>query len=165
MCPSGRSPRPAASAAKPDFRPAFDVLDADRDGKISREDLLTFYAGYSGPGAGDDDIIASMISVADSNKNGFVEYEEFERVLDGRTGLDPMSCGGGGVMEDAFGMMDRDGDGKVSLEDLRSYMEWAGFAASDDDIRAMIKLGGGDERDGVSYDGLMKILGAVDHVG
>jgi calmodulin len=58
--------------------------------------------------------------------------------------------------------MDRDGDGKLSHEDLKSYMNWAGFAATDEEINAMIKFGGGDQNGGVSFDGLIRIL-SLDH--
>ncbi|KAK9288465.1 hypothetical protein L1049_016922 [Liquidambar formosana] len=159
MCPSGTTLR-SQTTARSEFRPAFDVLDADRDGKISPDDLRTFYSGFANTSAAaDEDIIGSMISVADSNKDGFVEYDEFERVLG--CGNGERRSGGGGVMEDVFKVMDKDGDGKVSHEDLKSYLSWAGFPASDEDIRAMIRLGGGDETGGVSFDGLLKIL-AVD---
>ncbi|XP_058077037.1 calcium-binding protein CP1-like [Magnolia sinica] len=150
MCPSGRYPRSESDTGS-DFRPAFDVLDTDRDGKISSDDLRAFYTGFAGAGATEDDI-GSMISIADSNKDGFVEFDEFERVLDcGKTSP------GNGVMEDVFRVMDRDGDGKVGFDDLKSYMNWAGFITSDDDIKAMIRMGGGNE-EGVCYEGLMKIL-------
>ncbi|GLT32787.1 hypothetical protein SLA2020_481650 [Shorea laevis] len=151
MCPSGRTLRSGTASPNSDFRSAFDVLDADRDGKISREDLRAFYAGICNGGE-EDEIIGSMISVADLNRDGFVEYEEFERVL----GYKKKEAAE--VMEDVFRVMDKDGDGRLSHEDLKSYMNWAGFSATDDDIRAMIKLGGGDENDGVSFDGLLKIL-------
>ncbi|KAB1213825.1 Squidulin [Morella rubra] len=160
MCPSGTAQR-AASSVRSDLRPAFDVLDADHDGKISRDDLRMFYAGFSSRGADEEDI-KSMISVADLNRDGFVGYDEFESVLGARRGSTQQGRGGG-VMEDVFRMMDKDGDGMLSREDLKSYMEWAGFSVSDEDIRAMIALGGGDKKGGVSYDGLLKIL-AVDFV-
>ncbi|KAJ8623420.1 hypothetical protein MRB53_031949 [Persea americana] len=146
MCPSGRSE--VAGSLK--IRPAFQVLDTDRDGKISLDDLRTFYAGFNGAGATEEDM-GSMISVADSNRNGFVEFDEFEQVL----GCTIKS--GGGFMEDVFRVMDRDGDGKVGFDDLKSYMSWAGLYSSDDDIWAMIRLGGGDGK-GVGYDGMLKIL-------
>ncbi|KAK0607908.1 hypothetical protein LWI29_022465 [Acer saccharum] len=165
MCPTGSSlPSREEAATGAGFRQAFDVLDTDRDGKISGDDLRAFYSSLSGcsDGREREEIIRSMISEADSNRNGFVEYDEFERVLDygkRKSG----GGGGGGVMEDVFKVMDTDGDGMLSHGDLKSYMRWAGFEASDDDIKAMIKLGGGDDREGVSFDGLLKIL-AVDRL-
>ncbi|OAY27613.1 calcium-binding protein CP1 [Manihot esculenta] len=154
MCPSGRS---LASNTKTtsDFKEAFDILDADHDGKISRDDLRRFYAGLSSGDADNDEVLGSMISVADFNKDGFVEFEEFKRVLDGNG--KKRSCNNG-VMEDVFKVMDKDGDGKLSHDDLKSYMQWAGFDASDDDIKAMMKLGGGADKDGVSFGDLLKIL-------
>ena len=156
MCPSGRSLRPSASAATSDFRPAFDVLDADRDGKISRDDLRAFYSSVYG--SGEDDVIGAMMTVADTNKDGFVEYEEFERVLvAGNAGerSRPLGCG---AMEDVFRVMDKDGDGKLSHRDLKAYMASAGFPATDDDIATMIKFGGGHQNGGVTFDGLLRIL-------
>ncbi|CAM9004173.1 unnamed protein product [Rhodiola kirilowii] len=102
MFPSGR----------PLFRPAFDVLDTDGDGRISREDLQSFYT--------DEDVIGSMISSADFNRNGVVEYEEFERILS-----DSVASGGGGVMEEVFKSMDADGDGRVSYSDFENLLEWS----------------------------------------
>ncbi|TXG71572.1 hypothetical protein EZV62_000151 [Acer yangbiense] len=163
MCPTGSSlPSREEAATGAGFRQAFDVLDTDRDGKISGDDLRAFYSSLScgSDGREREEIIRSMISEADSNRNGFVEYDEFERVLDYGN---RKSGGGGGVMEDVFKVMDTDGDGMLSHGDLKSYMRWAGFEASDDDIKAMIKLGGGDDREGVSFDGLLKIL-AVDRL-
>ncbi|EEF43108.1 calcium-binding protein CP1 [Ricinus communis] len=166
MCPSGRSIASNTKTASSGlhFRTAFDVLDADRDGKISKEDLRMFYAGIQNGGVGDDgddDVIGSMMSVADFNKDGFVEYDEFERVLDGNdVNKKKRSCCNG-VLEDVFKVMDKDGDGKLSHDDLKSYMQLAGFDANDEDIKAMIKLGsssGGNKKDCVSFDDLIKIL-------
>ncbi|GFZ11470.1 Ca2+-binding protein 1 [Actinidia rufa] len=125
MCPTGTSTavlrRDEAAARGSDLRPAFDVIDADRDGKISKDDLRAFYAGFSGSGASEEDMIGSMMTVADANEDG-------------------------------------DGDGLVGFEDLQRYLKWAGFETGDEDIRAMIRLGGGDENRGVTFDGLLKIL-------
>ncbi|XP_047946526.1 LOW QUALITY PROTEIN: calcium-binding protein CP1-like [Salvia hispanica] len=149
MCPTGSEL--SRSVEKSNLRSAFDVLDADGDGRISHADLRAFYGGISGS---DDDVIGSMISAADSNRDGFVEYDEFRRVLGGgkRRG------GANSAMEEAFRVMDKDGDGKVGMEDLKVYLEWAGLEARDEDVRAMIRLGGGDESGGVTFEGLLKIL-------
>ncbi|KAI3469272.1 hypothetical protein Pfo_025935 [Paulownia fortunei] len=157
MCPTGSAlQNDTKTIPKSNLRSAFDVLDADGDGKISYDDLRTFYGGFSGPESSEEDVIGSMISVADSNKDGYVEYEEFEKVLNGKKGKNGRSIGG--VMEDAFRVMDKDGDGKVGHQDLKSYLNWAGFEAHDEDVKAMIRLAGGDENGGVTFEGLLKIL-------
>jgi calmodulin len=169
MCPTGRYLGLDLSAAGGDLRPAFDVLDADRDGRISREDLKSFYAA-AGPAAGeqrfDDDDLAAMIAAADADRDGFVQYDEFERLLAGRAAAAAAGGAGrrsGSAMEDAFRLMDRDGDGKVGFEDLKAYLGWAGMPAADDEVRAMIRVaGGGDGGDeGVGLEALARVL-AVD---
>nr|GFB88987.1 calcium-binding EF-hand [Tanacetum cinerariifolium] len=110
------------------------------------EDLKTSYSHA------DDNIIGTMMKVADSNNNGYVEYDEFEKVL-----LKSDDSNVNGVMEDVFKAMDCDGDGKVGYGDLRSYLNMAGLDVHDDELKAMIRLGGGDY-DGVTFDGFMKIL-------
>lgn len=154
MCPTGTALR---QGGKSNLRSAFDVLDADGDGKIGHEDLRAFYGGFYGADSSGEEVIESMISVADSNKDGFVEYAEFEKVLETKKGKGKDRRIG--VMEDAFRVMDKDGDGKVGHDDLKSYLKWAGFEADDEDVKAMIRLGGGDYQDGgVTFQGFLKIL-------
>ncbi|XP_047318421.1 calcium-binding protein CP1 [Impatiens glandulifera] len=140
MCPTGTSINSSSG-----YRSAFDVLDADHDGKISSDDLRKFTK---------NEFVGEMISVADENKDGFVEYEEFEKVVV----IGRERNGRSAVMEEVFGLIDRDGDGKVGNEDLKSYLKLTGFDLGEDEIKAMIKLGGGNDINGVTFDGFMKIL-------
>ncbi|XP_062213451.1 calcium-binding protein CP1-like [Phragmites australis] len=164
MRPTGRYLGLDLSAGA-DLRPAFDVLDADRDGRISREDLKSFYAAAAATGDRfDDDDLAAMIAAADADRDGFVQYDEFERLL-GRAAAAAAGGWGGGcrsAMEDAFRLMDRDGDGKVGFEDLKAYLGWAGMLAADEEVRAMIRVAGGGDGDGsVGIEALARVL-AVD---
>ncbi|KAI4364497.1 hypothetical protein MLD38_020579 [Melastoma candidum] len=140
-----------SAATTPDFSAAFHVLDADRDGRIGYDDLKAFY----GPRV-DEDAIGAMMSAADTDKNGYVEYGEFEHVLSGQGGRYG-SAGPDGVMGEVFKMMDRDGDGLLSSNDLRGYLAGAGLGASDEEVHAMMGLADGDG--GVTFDGLLRILG------
>ncbi|CAA7388264.1 unnamed protein product [Spirodela intermedia] len=166
MCPSRRYGGVGAGKKREEpLRPAFEVLDMDGDGRIGRDDLKKFYFAASEAAATateewveeEEVIIRSMIAAADADRDGFVAFEEFERVLLRRRRGD--GGYGGGVMEEAFREMDRDGDGKVGFEDLRGFMEGAGLEASDDEILAMIAVAG--RSGGVRFDDLLKIL-AVD---
>ncbi|KAL4291144.1 hypothetical protein GQ457_14G009810 [Hibiscus cannabinus] len=162
MCPSERNlNRPDNGFLASDFRSAFEILDVNRDGKINKEDLRRFYAGFSNGFNDDDEMIGTMISLADLNRDGFMEYEEFVCVLRGHKKKVPS---GYGVMEDVFRVMDKDGDERLSHQDLKSSMYWVGFPVSDEDIKAMIRLGSGDGGNCVTFDGLLKIL-AVDFSG
>ena len=53
-----------------------------------------------------------MLTMADSNRNGYVEYDEFEKVLRSNNG------GSGGVMNDVFKAMDD--DTKVCYGDFKT---------------------------------------------
>jgi calmodulin len=154
MCPGGKYAGLDHPAGAGDLRPAFDVLDADRDGRISRDDLKSFYANTGG--ATSDDDIAAMIAAADADRDGFVQYHEFEGLL-GRASTKGAATS---AMEDAFRLMDRDGDGKVGFEDLKAYLGWAGMPVDDDEVRVMISVAG-DGDGGVGLQALARIL-AVD---
>ncbi|GAB4842997.1 hypothetical protein Ancab_012975 [Ancistrocladus abbreviatus] len=163
MCPSGTSMPP--QQRRTELRKAFDLLDADRDGKIGKEDLKAFYSATRPVAeAAEEDLIRTMISVADSNGDGYVEFEEFERVLNltnstttTRTSINNEG-GGGGILEEAFRLMDKDGDGRLSAADLKAFLNCAGLFTSDEDIIAMIALGGDDGVEGLSFDALLEIL-------
>jgi len=62
-----------------DFRAAFRVFDKDNNGFITRDELKTAME-LLGEQMTDDDI-DNMIAMADLNKDGKIDYEEFTRLL------------------------------------------------------------------------------------
>ncbi|KAF3774116.1 Calmodulin [Nymphaea thermarum] len=152
MCPSGRQ-RPSAFTGSTILGEAFAVLDADGDGRIGADDLRVFHERFFCESV-DEKAIQSMISVADVNDSGFVEIDEFERVLS----QPAAEAAERKVLEDVFRAMDRDGDGIIGSSDLKDYMRSAGMPVSDGEVRTMMRMGGGDEVKGVSFDAMVKIL-------
>jgi len=62
---------------------AFSVLDKDGDGKIDLSDLQDFFTGSGfsvGKGLSREEM-EGMISVADADKSGSVDFDEFQRIL------------------------------------------------------------------------------------
>ena len=63
------------------MREAFDACDGDGDGaltKVELENLLTSIGGQL-----DDDVVERLMQVADANKDGKIEFEEFIAAMEG----------------------------------------------------------------------------------
>ena len=58
-----------------ELRKAFDVMDANKDGVVTPDELRTLLTGLGEEVT--DDIINEMIKVADTNGDGKVDFEEF----------------------------------------------------------------------------------------
>ena len=57
----------------------FDLYDTNSDGKIDRGELQAYFQKIGIPLSEKE--IDDMISVADGNRNGFVEFEEFVKLF------------------------------------------------------------------------------------
>jgi len=68
VAPSQAAPKYAAK----DMALAFNYMDANKDGKVSREEA----AGFRG--------VARHFDEADTNRDGFLSREEFESAMNGR---------------------------------------------------------------------------------
>ncbi|KAJ3683033.1 hypothetical protein LUZ60_013260 [Juncus effusus] len=156
MCPSRRYPVTTMAGASPDLRSAFDLLDSDQDGRISLADLRAFYSHLAKSSPVTEEDLAMMISTADSDRNGFVDFDEFETVLMNKRKGEREN----GALMEVFRLMDRDGDGKVGFGDLKGYLEMIGMEAGDEEVEAMIEMAGGQLHGGVPFEALVKLLSA-----
>ena len=57
------------------MRKAFDVMDANKDGVVTKEELKTLLKGLGEEVT--DEIVDEMINIADENGDGKVQFEEF----------------------------------------------------------------------------------------
>ena len=58
-----------------ELRKAFDVMDANKDGVVTKEELKSLLKGLGEEVT--DEVVDEMISVADTNHDGKVDFEEF----------------------------------------------------------------------------------------
>ena len=95
------------------LRTIFNSLDKNRDGKLSCKEIKEGLKGH----VNENDLITIMKNI-DTDKNGYVEYNEFlsaamgEEISHYETRL-----------ESAFNLIDRDGNGKISVRELKSMLK------------------------------------------
>ena len=58
-----------------ELKKAFDVMDANKDGVVTRDELKSLLKGLGEEVT--DEIVDEMINIADSNNDGKIQFEEF----------------------------------------------------------------------------------------
>ena len=58
-----------------ELRKAFDVMDANKDGVVTPDELKKLLTGLGEDVT--DDVVQEMINIADTNGDGKVDFEEF----------------------------------------------------------------------------------------
>lgn len=87
------------------------ALDINKDGKLSREELVL---GLERLNLGSESDVARIMATCDVDGSGYIELTEFlTATLNWNAVLDP------DLLEAAFNAFDRDGDGRISAEELR----------------------------------------------
>ncbi|GLJ31617.1 hypothetical protein SUGI_0634700 [Cryptomeria japonica] len=157
MCPpSKRKDLWGYRAPPPTVKEAFNVLDKDGDGRIAFNDLQDFFHTHKQIFLSRKEI-QSMISVADKDRNGSVEFEEFEGLMMALMMREEKNEENN-ALEEAFRVMDRDGDGIVSVRDLKSFMGEAMQSVNDEDVVEMIEASGASARSGICYKDFLPLM-------
>ena len=58
-----------------ELRKAFDVMDANKDGVVTKDELRTLLKGLGEEVT--DEVVDEMINIADENGDGKVQFDEF----------------------------------------------------------------------------------------
>lgn len=123
-----------------EYKEVFSMFDKDGDGTIDADELGTVM-GSLGVNPSDAEI-QQMIEEVDTDKNGTIDFSEFCALMASKAGaVDP-------DVEAAtvFGMIDKDKDGFITIEDLAAMaagIQWgAERPPQGGDLEAMLNLHG-----------------------
>lgn len=140
------------SVKKDEMRIIFDKFDTNRDGKISEEEymsaveLITMGKGGGGGGGGGGKTMKTErgkeFKAADSNGDGFIDFEEFVKIHENTESTI------NGDIENAFKVFDVDGNGKISPEELLEVLSRLGEKSS---LDACSKIVRGLDADGDGF--------------
>lgn len=114
----------ATQADLKDLREAFQTIDRNGDGKVSREELLAKYRETMSSTSAEKEV-AEIMAQVDTNNSGFIDYTEFLTAS-----LSKSKHLSQDNLETTFSLFDKDGSGKISAEELRGMIE--GSAVSGD---------------------------------
>lgn len=108
---------------------AFQKIDANWDGRLSKEELLKHYK-ESMDEAVAQKIVQQIFETADRDKNGFIEYSEFVKAS-----MKAQSLISFANIDKAFKLLDSDRNLKISSEELKFILE----DSSDSNLFKLIK--------------------------
>lgn len=112
------------------LKEAFKLFDCDRDGEITIEELGKVMQTHGFHPTEEE--LRDMIRNVDTNANGAIDFNEF---------IDMMVKRDSRLEDDvihAFKVFDRDGDGFISVEELRLTMSNLGEALTEAEVKNMI---------------------------
>jgi calcium-dependent protein kinase len=95
----------------------FKTIDANGDGKLSKEELLEHYIKFMGQGDAEQQVDRIMQEL-DSDKTGFINYTEFLKAsLSEKTIMSSQN------LRKAFDLFDRDRSGSISAMEIKKILE------------------------------------------
>ena len=138
-----------------EIREAFCVFDKDGDGCISVTEMknVMHTLGQSPS----ETEIQNMISQADADGNGVVDFPEFLELV---TNHMKMSSDPEEEIRAAFSVFDRDGDGFITASELRNVMANLGEVMSDEELAEVMAEADVDGNGNISYQEFAKMMKA-----
>lgn len=137
-----------------DLKLVFDTFDENREGFITLDELegLLNRIGLFVPTKEMDELVGNL----DSNKDGLVDFEEFQEFVRGRE----RGKIGEGDLKEAFDVFDGDGDGLITVEELGRVLRSLGLKEGSkvEDCKEMIKKVDVDGDGMVNFDEFKRMM-------
>ena len=135
-----------------EFREAFQAFDKDGNGSITTKELGTVMRSL-GQNLSEAEI-KEMIDIVDEDKNGTIDFQEFLNLMARKMKIINKEE----ELLDAFRILDKDGNGKISKYELRYIIMSTNFGIDGEEIEDIIKTIGVDEEGNIDLQDFVDIL-------
>ncbi|KAL5213229.1 hypothetical protein ABZP36_024076 [Zizania latifolia] len=108
-----------------ELRRVFELFDHDGDGRITREELTESLERLGMPVPGEE--LAAAIARIDANGDGCVDMGEFAELYETVMRGDGDEAAEEAGMREAFGVFDQNGDGFITVDELRAVLASLGI--------------------------------------
>jgi len=135
-----------------EFREAFSLFDKDGDGTITKYEL-----GVVMKSLGQDlteSQLQDMINEVDENGNGTIDFPEFLTMMERKMKTDENDE----EIREAFQMFDKDGNGYVTVDELKEVMSKLDEHLTDHEVSAMMTEADIDGDGQVNYEEFVKMM-------
>ncbi len=139
------------------FREAFEMFDTDKDGAITYQELAKIFIQF-GINLTQQEL-QDMINEVDINRNDTIEYNEYMTLIARRVRDSDLEE----EQLEAFKIFDKNGDGKISIEELKSVVtiitsNLLDKEITDEEIAHMFRAADKDEDGFLSYNEFNDII-------
>lgn len=141
-----------------ELKEAFRMFDKDGDGTIDSEEL-TSVMQVLGMNPTKEELEILLNSV-DSDSNGVIDLYEFIDVMRGHLyhGTQDGAPTADDELREAFSVFDKDGNGLISAEELKSALLNLGEKLEDHEIKAMIAVADKDGNGQIDYEEFIAMM-------
>ena len=112
-----------------EFKEAFALFDKDGDGTITLDELRTVMQSL-GQNPTENDLL-DMIKEVDDDGNNEIDFNEFLFLM----ARNMQDIGEDVELSQGFKVFDVDGDGQISIEDLKAFMESIGEQFTEEELQ------------------------------
>jgi len=140
-----------------EFREAFRLFDKDDDGTITWLELQEVFTALNYHFT--DEQIKKMVSTIDVDGDGQIDLEEFILMMRGKDYGDPKNKKSYiDELRDAFEVMDKDGNGSISMSELAYVMKALGETLETDEIAVMVSEADTDGDGNIDFEEFEKLM-------
>ena len=135
-----------------EYKEAFNLFDKNGDGSISAAELGKIMESLGIKPSKTE--LEDMIHEIDTDGNGTIDFNEFVTLMSRQSSSGDKD----GEIKEAFKLFDKNGDGRISSEELKEVMVNLGEKMGDKEISEMIKEADLDGDGEINYEEFVRMM-------